>query len=83
MRARIVRIGNSQGVRLPKTLLERSGLGDEVEIEAEEQRIVIRPARRARDGWDAAFQAMAAAGEDELLDELDRPTQFDQDEWSW
>jgi antitoxin MazE len=84
MRARIVRIGNSRGVRIPKPLLERSGLGDEVEIEAEEHQIVIRAARRPRDGWGEAFQAMAAAGDDQPLDDnLESQSSFDAHEWSW
>lgn len=84
MRAKIVRIGNSQGVRIPKPLLERSGLGEDVEIEAEGDQIVIRPVRRPREGWGHAFQAMAQAGDDRLLDEVQTPTStFDTDEWSW
>ena len=43
MRTRIVKIGNSQGVRIPKLLLERSNLAEEVELEAEDDRIIIRP----------------------------------------
>lgn len=68
MRAKIVRIENSQGVRIPKLLLLSSGLGEEVEIEAPGDQIVIRPARRPREGWSESFQAMARSGEDELID---------------
>ena len=84
MRAKIVRIGNSQGVRIPKLLLERSGLGGEVEIEAHENQIILRPVRQPREGWGDAFQAMAEAGDDELVDgEEFVGTSFDEDEWSW
>jgi antitoxin MazE len=84
MRARIVPIGNSHGVRIPKPLLERSGLRDEVEIEAEIDQITIRPVRRTREGWGEAFKAMAAAGDDRLLDgDLQGQTTFDTSEWSW
>ena len=51
MRARIVRVGNSRGIRLPKPLLEQSGLPDEVEIHAEPGRIIIESAWQARSGW--------------------------------
>ena len=84
MRTKIVRIGNSQGVRLPKALLEQSGLGEEVELEVAGDQIVIRPLRQPRDGWGDAFSRMAAAGDDALLDgDLQGLTSFDEDEWSW
>jgi antitoxin MazE len=84
MRAKIVRIGNSRGVRIPRVLLERSGLDDEVELEAEADQIVIRAVRHPRDGWTEAFRAMAAAGDDKLVDgDLPGQTRFDMDEWSW
>ena len=84
MRAKIVRIGNSQGVRIPKPLLERSGLGEDVELEAEGDQIIIRPLRRPREGWGDTFRAMAQAGDDELIDgELPNLTSFDHGEWSW
>jgi antitoxin MazE len=68
MKSRIVRIGNSQGVRIPKPLLEQSGLSDEVEIEAHEGTIIIRRATKRRRGWSAAFARMAEAGDDSSLD---------------
>ena len=47
MKTRIVPIGNSQGIRIPKLLLEQTGLSGEVEISAEDDALVIRPVRRA------------------------------------
>jgi antitoxin MazE len=82
MRARIVRVGNSRGVRLPKPLLEQAGLLDEVEIHAEPGRIIIESARRPRSGWAEAARAMADQGDDALLDEP-TPTEFDAEEWTW
>jgi antitoxin MazE len=82
MKARIVRVGNSRGIRLPKPLLEQAGLGEEVEIYAELGRIVIESAARPRMGWADAARQMAGAGDDGLLDEP-TPTRFDSEEWSW
>ncbi len=82
MRARIVRVGNSRGVRLPKPLLDEAGLPEEVEIHAEPGRIVIEAATRPRAGWAEAAQQMAASGEDELLDPP-TSTRFDEEEWAW
>jgi antitoxin MazE len=80
MKARIIRIGNSQGIRIPKPLLEQTGLTDEVELEVRADEIVIRSARSIRAGWSAAFQGMAGAGDDELLEELTE-TVWDRGEW--
>ncbi|HEX8069876.1 MAG TPA: AbrB/MazE/SpoVT family DNA-binding domain-containing protein [Pyrinomonadaceae bacterium] len=66
-----MRIGNSWGVRIPKPLLERSGLTDEVEIEAQADQLVIRPARRPREGWAEAFRAMAERGDDALIEDTE------------
>ena len=83
MKTRIVRIGNSQGLRIPKPLLEQSGLGEEVELEVRPHEIVIRAASRVRSDWDEAFQEMAAQGDDSLLDSDVLLSQWDDEEWSW
>ena len=82
MKTRVVRIGNSRGIRIPKALLLQSHLGDEVELDVENNRIVIGPVHKPRDGWDEAFARMARAGEDALLDEpLPPQTAWDEEEW--
>ncbi len=84
MKARIVKIGNSQGVRIPKLLLERSNLAEEVELEAQDNQLIIRSARQPRQDWESAFRAMAERGDDELLDKNSlAQTQWDEDEWQW
>ena len=84
MRTRIVKIGNSQGVRIPKLLLERSNLAEEVELEAEDNRIIIRSTKQPRQDWERAFRAMAERNDDALLDNnLPAQTQWDEDEWQW
>jgi antitoxin MazE len=59
MKTRIVPIGNSQGIRIPKPLFQQAGLSGEVEIRAEHDGLIIRPARKPRAGWAAAFEEMA------------------------
>lgn len=84
MRARIVRIGNSHGIRIPKPILEATGLGDEVELEVGEGQLTIRSVRRPREGWEASFATMAEAGDDRLLHaEAIETSGFDEDEWEW
>ena len=83
MRAHIVRIGNSQGVRIPKALLEETGLTGEVDMTIRDGSLVISPAGRARAGWAEAFSDMARRGDDALLDAESLPTAFDEESWEW
>jgi antitoxin MazE len=84
MKAHLIRIGNSQGVRIPKPLLEQTKLRDEVEIEVQDDCLVIRARGNPRAGWDEAFAAMARQGDDALLDSTELvPTRWDEEEWEW
>ena len=84
MKTQIIRIGNSQGIRIPKLLLEQTGLSGEVEIRAEHQALVIRPARKPREGWASAFREMARHGDDALLDGVAPSlSAWDASEWEW
>ena len=84
MKTRIIRIGNSQGIRIPKLYLQQTGLDEEVELEVQESEIVIRPAGHPRRGWAEAFQAMAKHGDDKLLDERStNQSNWDEAEWQW
>ena len=84
MKTNIVAIGNSQGVRIPKILLEQSKLSGEVELEVHGESIVIKPARNPREGWSEMFAAALAEGEDdeELFGE-NVTNRFDEEEWEW
>ena len=85
VKARIVKMGNSQGIRIPKLLLEQLGLQDQVEMEIAENQLIIRPATKAaRQGWEAAFREMAQYGDDQLLDAgAANASSWDEDEWEW
>ncbi|MFK7845591.1 MAG: AbrB/MazE/SpoVT family DNA-binding domain-containing protein [Rhodothermales bacterium] len=83
VRARIVSIGNSQGVRIPKLLLEQTGIQGEVELEVLEDRIIIHALRNARKDWEQAFQEMASNSDDILLDEDSVASTWDEQEWIW
>ena len=84
MKTRIIRIGNSQGIRIPKLYLQQSGLGQEVELEVQDSAIVIRSTQHPRQGWVEAFLAMAEHGDDKLLDEKSmNQSDWDEAEWQW
>ena len=82
MKAKIIKIGNSRGIRLPKPLLEQVGLVDEVDLKVRDGTLIVSPSKRVRDGWKAAAVALAERGEDELLDPS-TPTDFEAQEWEW
>ncbi len=82
MKSRIVQIGNSRGVRLPKALLDEAQLVDEIELQAAPGRIVIRKADRPRSGWAVAARLMHERNEDRLIDPA-TATRFDEKEWKW
>ena len=84
LKARIIKIGNSQGLRIPRMVLEQLDLKDEVELEIQDKQLIIRPLRTRRRGWEEQFQAMAAAGDDQLLDEeIPSLSTWDEEEWEW
>ena len=84
MRARVVKIGNSQGIRIPKTLLEQTGIMNDVELDVEKDKIVIRPILNPRADWDKAFKTMAGRGDDALVDGNENISHsWDEEEWQW
>ncbi len=82
IKTRIVKIGNSRGIRIPKPVLDQVGLRTEVEISVQRDQLTIRSASRPRYGWDKQFRAMAQHGDDRLLNDP-TPTQWDTHEWQW
>jgi antitoxin MazE len=84
VRTSIVRIGNSQGIRIPKALLEQCQLQGELELEPHGDHLIVRAVVTPRAGWDAVFQDMAAQGDDSLGDASASSTSaWDEQEWEW
>jgi len=82
MKTKIVRIGNSRGVRIPKPLLEQAGLKDDVELRVVESGIMIEGLGAPRAGWADAATQLRTRGEGELLDEP-MATEFAESDWVW
>jgi len=82
MKCQIIQIGNSQGIRIPKMLLEETGITGEVDLELHPEGILIRNTQQPRAGWDEAFKAMAESEDDEMTDGASA-TKFDKKEWQW
>jgi len=84
MITKIVPIGNSRGIRIPKAMLEDCGFGEEVELHARNGTLILRPIAKTRAGWSDAFKDMAVARDDILADkESPTATRFDVAEWQW
>lgn len=81
MKAQIIRIGNSQGIRIPKTLIEDGKLSGEVELELHEDGLLIRSLQKPRANWDARFKAASDADDDQSIG--DTRTTFENKEWQW
>lgn len=82
VRSKVIRIGNSRGVRIPRTLLEQAGLEGDVVMIVRGDQLIIQSARANRQGWDEQFARMAGESDDQLLDEM-TPTRWDEEEWTW
>lgn len=67
MQTKIIQIGNSKGLRLSKTILEKYDIGDAVNLRMEENHIIIEPISQPRSNWGKAFKEMRKNGHDELL----------------
>ena len=81
-RARIIRIGNSRGIRVPKAMLDQAKLPEEVELCAEPGQLLVRPVRRPREGWGDAAKTMRERNDDGLLGPSVK-NRFDEQEWQW
>ena len=82
MEVSIIKIGNSKGFRLSKTILERYNITDKMELILEKEQIILRPIPEPRKGWDNAFQKMHENNDDQLLlDDVFEDDNFD--EWKY
>jgi antitoxin MazE len=84
MVTKIVKIGNSQGIRIPKPILDQTGLSGDVELQVSDNCIIIQAIQAPRKNWDDAFYKMAQNNDDQILDpNITTQTQWDEDEWEW
>ncbi|PKV62460.1 MULTISPECIES: AbrB/MazE/SpoVT family DNA-binding domain-containing protein [Pontibacter] len=80
MEVSIIQIGNSKGLRLTKSILDRYNIKDKVELILEKGQIILKPVEQPRKGWDKAFRKMHENGDDQLLlDDVFGDESFD--EW--
>ncbi len=82
MDAKLVKVGNSRGIRLPKALLEQAGLEELVTLRIVEGGLIVEPRAAVRSGWSDAARAGSERGDDTDGD-LWPQTRFDDAEWDW
>jgi antitoxin MazE len=78
----VVQIGNSKGIRLPKTVIEQCDIIDKLDMEIKDNEIILRPVNKnPREGWADKFKLMAKNGDDKLSipDSID----IDMANWEW
>jgi antitoxin MazE len=63
----VINIGNSKGIRLSKTILDKYNIGDKIELILEEGYIILKPKTEPRKNWEKAFKKMHVNGDDQLL----------------
>lgn len=83
IKTRLVKIGNSQGVRIPKLILDQLNLSADLELEVQDDHLIIRPSMHPRADWADQFRQMAEYGDDHLLDSDSTATEWEATEWQW
>ena len=83
MQAEIVKIGNSQGLRIPKTILKQCKIKNKVNLLVKNHSLIITASEDVRAGWEESFRQMAKNGDDKLLDKDNIVHSWDEDEWKW
>lgn len=85
MKTKVIKIGNSRGIRIPKSLIHESGLNEEVELEIGDGQIIIKAISVSRKNWDTAFKKMAKNKDDVLMEpqSIYEATNWDKEEWVW
>ncbi|MEZ5306180.1 MAG: hypothetical protein R2684_03425 [Pyrinomonadaceae bacterium] len=82
MKAQIIKIGNSKGIRIPKPILEETNLDGQVELVVVDEGLLIKSTNPTRSGWAEAFRQLAENDGDDLVLE-DAGTRFDLENWRW
>lgn len=84
MKINLIRIGNSEGIRIPKAFIKQCGLAGSLELLPQRGALIIRAAKKPREGWLEAFRQMAEQKDDALLDtESVFETEWEKTEWKW
>jgi len=82
MLVNIIPIGNSKGIRIPKSIMKHCHIENIVEMEIEDDRIILKPVKKKpRQDWHQYFKQMYSNGDDNLL--IDDSIDLDMEDWEW
>ena len=82
IRSKVIKIGNSRGIRIPRAVLDQIGLVDEVEMKVDGDQLIIKSSHHPRQDWAMQFAKMTEEGDDRMLDEA-TAIRWDDEEWTW
>ena len=82
MKAKLVPIGNSKGIRIPKTVLDQCRFSKEVELEVRGNSLLVKPLKATREGWAKAFEQMHVNGDDHLSVTDSSTSSWDSKQWT-
>jgi len=82
MKVKVIDIGNSKGIRLPKGILEQLGIKNEVSVQTSKDSLILKAVSTNRFEWAKAFCEMAKNGDDRLLDGY-TAERWEDEEWEW
>ncbi len=85
MKTKVINIGNSKGIRIPKAILQQARLEEEVILEVSDNGLLVKPEkqkRKTREGWEQQFKKVLKGKQQENL-WSNLSNDFDKDEWTW
>ena len=83
MKVKLIAIGNSKGVRIPRAVIQECNLGEEVDLSVRDGAVMLAPLREIREGWDKAFAKASKGKDQEILMPDDLGHSWDEEEWTW
>jgi len=83
MTTKLIRIGNSQGIRIPKAILDQLLFNGELDLVVKSGSLIVKPKKKPREGWEQSARLMHENGDDQLLIPDTLPNEFDAEEWTW
>lgn len=81
MLSKVIKIGNSKGVRIPAYILKECNIDNKIELEVKDGKLIICAADKPRKNWDEKFREMHRSGHDILL--IDENVGIETEDWKW
>jgi antitoxin MazE len=84
MKTKVIQIGNSKGIRIPKSVLDQCGFDEDVRIEVRNKKLIVYSDKKPRKNWDEEFKKRVVSVKDKTLNVFDKVRlSWDNKEWKW